>query len=134
MKIIIYAKKIILMFCTIFTIVTLFSCIINLILGYETDTYVHIIDRAVLTLLGSAVIIMVLELKLKNGILNFLLPYVIFIVMAMLYTFITSFFEELHPDAYRDVFLNDTIAYIVVYICLKIYERIRKKRPQHNRK
>ncbi len=62
----------------IFTLVTLFSCVINLMLGYETDTYIHIIDRAVLTLLGSIVIIMVLELKLKSRILNFLLPYMIF--------------------------------------------------------
>ncbi|MDE7414770.1 MAG: hypothetical protein K2N44_00345, partial [Lachnospiraceae bacterium] len=106
---------------------TLFSCVINLILGYETDTYLHIIDRAVLTLLGSIIIIMVLELKLKSRIFNFLLPYVIFIALAMLYVFITGFFEELHPNAYRDVFLNDTIAYIVLYIFLKIYEKVKQK-------
>ena len=134
MKIIINFKKTILMFCIIFTVATLFSCIINLMLGYETDTYVHIIDRAILALLGSVVVSLVLELRLKNGILNFLLPYVIFIALAMLYVFITGFFEELHPNAYRDVFLNDTIAYIVVYICLKIYENIRRKHLKHNHK
>ena len=118
-------KKILCLFCFIFTFATLVSCVVNLILGYETDTYIHIIDRAVLTLLGSIVVIMVLELKLKNGFLNFLLPYVIFIILAMLYVFICGFFQDLHPNAYRDVFLNDTIAYIFVYFCLKIYEKVK---------
>jgi len=125
-------KKIILLFCIIFTVGTLFSCISNLMLGYETDTYVHIINRAVLTLLGSIVIILVLELKLKNRWLNFVLPYMIFMALVMLYVFITGFFEELHPNAYRDVFLNDTIAYIVVYLCLKLYEKVRQKHLKYN--
>ncbi len=121
-------KETVLMFCIIFTFGTLFSCVGNLMLGYKTDSYLHIIDRAVLTLIGSIVIIMVLEFKLKSRMLNFFLPYVIFIALAMLYVFITGFFEELHPSAYRDVFLNDTIAYIVVYICLKIYEKAKHKK------
>ena len=120
-------KKILCLFCFVFTFATLVSCVVNLILGYETDTYIHIIDRAVLTLLGSMVIIMVLELKLKSGFLIFLLPYVIFIILAMLYVFICGFFQDLHPNAYRDVFLNDTIAYIFVYFCLKIYEKVKVK-------
>lgn len=127
-------KSILLLFCTIFTFATLISCILNLALGYETDTYRHIIDRAVLVFIGSVVLILVLELDLKSGILNFLVPYVIFILLAMLYVFVTGFFEELHPNAYRDLFFNDTAAYIVVYVCLKIYNRIKvtvqpKKHP-----
>lgn len=118
-------RSILLLFCIIFTAATLISCILNLALGHETDTYMHIIDRAVLTLLGSVVVTLVLDLKLKNGILNFLIPYAIFIFLAMLYVFVTGFFEELHPDAYRDVFLNDTIAYIVVYFCVKIYDKFK---------
>ena len=121
-------KSIFMLFCIIFTFATLISCILNLALGYETDTYIHIIDRAVLTLLGSLVVILVHELKLKNGLLNFLLPYGIFIILAMVFVFISGFFEELHPNAYRDVFLNDTIAYIVVYACVKIYDKLKRKK------
>lgn len=123
-------KSILMLFCIIFTFTTLVSCILNLALGYETDTYIHIIDRAVLTLLGSLVVILVHELKLRNGLLNFLLPYGIFIILAMVFVFITGFFEELHPNAYRDVFLNDTIAYIVVYVCVKIYDRLKIKKDK----
>lgn len=121
-------KSILLLFCIIFTFATLISCILNLALGYETDTYIHIIDRAVLTLLGSMVVILVHELKLRSGLLNFLLPYGIFIILAMVFVFITGFFEELHPNAYRDVFLNDSIAYIVVYACVKIYDRLKMRK------
>ena len=123
-------KSILMLFCIIFTFATLISCIFNLALGYETDTYIHIIDRAVLTLLGSLVVTLVHELKLRNGLLNFLLPYGIFIILAMVFVFITGFFEELHPNAYRDVFLNDTIAYMVVYACVKIYDRLKMKKDR----
>ena len=126
MKIKEMTKSIVVMFCIIFTFATLISCILNLALGYETDTYIHIIDRAVLTLSGSLVVILVYELKLKNALLNFLLPYGVFIILAMILVFVSGFFEELHPNAYRDVFLNDTIAYIVVYACVKIYDRLKK--------
>ena len=125
MKIKEMTKSIVVMFCIIFTFATLISCILNLALGYETDTYIHIIDRAVLTLSGSLVVILVYELKLKNALLNFLLPYGVFIILAMILVFVSGFFEELHPNAYRDVFLNDTIAYIVVYACVKIYDRLK---------
>lgn len=127
MEILKVIKKLLQLFCILFTFATLASCMLNLAWGYETDTYRHIIDRAVLTLLGSLVVVLVLQLELKNGILNFLLPYVIFITLAMLYVFVSGFFEELHPNAYRDVFLNDTIAYIVVYVCLKIYDRFKTR-------
>ena len=125
MKIKEMTKSIVVMFCIIFTFATLISCILNLALGYETDTYIHIIDRAVLTLSGSLVVILVYELKLKNALLNFLLPYGVFIMLVMIFVFVSGFFEELHPNAYRDVFINDTIAYIVVYACVKIYDRLK---------
>lgn len=118
-------KKILLLFCVVFTLATLASCAINLAWGYATDTYSHILDRAVLTLIGSIVITIILEKKLKNSVLNLLVPYVIFILLAFLYIFILGFFQELHPNAYRDIFLNDTIAYIVVYLGLLVYERHR---------
>lgn len=121
-------KKVLLLFCIVFTIATLFSCVINLGLGYETDTYVHIIDRAVLTLLGTVAVVLVLEFPFKNKILNFLIPYTVFILLAMVYVFISGLYQQLHPNAYRDVFINDTLAYIAVYACVKAYERVIKRK------
>lgn len=123
-----YTKKILILFCIIFTFATLISCIINLALGYETDTYIHILDRAVLTLIGSIAFTLIQELNPKSKVLGFLYPYGASILLAMLYVYISGLYQELHQNAYRDVFLNFTIVFIVVYCCQKAYEKIRKKR------
>ncbi|WP_423229990.1 DUF6608 family protein [Acetivibrio ethanolgignens] len=34
----------------------------------------------------------------------------------------------LHPNAYRDIFINDTIAYIIVYVGILIYKNISKRK------
>lgn len=120
-------KRIILLFCIVFTFATLASCVINLWSGHSTDTYFHILDRAFLTLIGSIVINIMMEINLQNKFLNLFTPYLIFISLAFLYVFISGFFEELHPNAYRDIFINDTIAYIVVAVGIHIYKTIQLK-------
>ncbi len=121
-------KNIAILFCSIFTTVTIASCVINLLLGNATDTYLHILDRAALTLIGSIVIGIALDIDFKNPIFNCLIPYSIFIMLAFLYVFISGFFVQLHPNAYRDIFINDTAAYFLVYICIVIYRNSNKKR------
>ena len=124
-------KNITFLFCIVFTVLTLASCIINLVQGNVTDTYSHILDRAALTLIGSIIVGIAINIDFKSSILNCLIPYIIFILLALLYVYISGFFVELHPNAYRDVFINDTIAYVVVYIGIVIYKKItaRKKKP-----
>lgn len=97
-------------------------------MGNTNDTYFHILDRAVLTLVGSIVIGIAVDVDFKSSILNCLIPYLIFIVLAFLYVFISGFFVELHPNAYRDIFINDTIAYIIVYMGILIYKKIAKRK------
>ena len=121
-------KNIAVLFCIIFTVATVASCIINLLMGNTNDTYLHILDRAVLTLVGSIIIGIAVYIDFKSSILNCLIPYLIFIVFAFLYVFISGFFVELHPNAYRDIFINDTIAYIIVYIGILIYKNISKQK------
>ena len=108
-------KKILILFCITFTLTTLASCIINLSLKNLTDTYIHIIIRAILCLTGSIVINFGFEIKFPNKILAFIIPYLIFIALAFLTVFISGIFIELHPRAYLDIFLNDSIAYIIIY-------------------
>ena len=124
-------KNIAVLFCIIFTVATVASCIINLLMGNTNDTYFHILDRAVLTLIGSIIIGIVADIDFKNTIFNCLIPYLIFILFAFLYVFISGFFVELHPNAYRDIFINDTIAYIIVYIGILIYKNISKRKNKH---
>ena len=121
-------KNVGILFCSIFTVVTVTSCIINLLMGNENETYIHILDRAILTLIGSIIVGIAVTINFKSLILNCFIPYLIFILLAFLYVFISGFFVELHPNAYRDVFINDTIAYIIVYVGILIYKNISKRK------
>ncbi|EQK39535.1 putative membrane protein [[Clostridium] bifermentans ATCC 19299] len=120
-------KKIAQLFCVVFTVATILSSSLQLLMGRMTDTNEHILDRGVLTLIGALVLILMTQLEFKNKLLRFVVPYSVFISIALLYVFISSFWSNLHPNAYRDVFLNDTIAYIVVYFVIDIVNRIKKK-------
>ena len=121
-------KNIAVLFCIIFTVVTVTSCIINLLLGNANETYIHILDRAILTLIGSIIVGIAITINYKSSILNCFIPYLIFILLAFLYVFVSGFFVELHHNAYRDIFINDTIAYIIVYIGILIYKNTSKRK------
>lgn len=121
-------KNIGILFCSIFSVVTVTSCIINLLLGNANETYIHILDRAILTLIGSIIVGITITINYKSSILNCFIPYLIFIVLAFLYVFVSGFFVELHHNAYRDIFINDTIAYIIVYGGVLIYKNRAKRK------
>ena len=121
-------KNIGILFCSIFSVVTVTSCVINLLLGNANETYIHILDRAILTLIGSIIVGIAITINYKSSILNCFIPYLIFIVLAFLYVFVSGFFVELHHNAYRDIFINDTIAYIIVYGGVLIYKNSAKRK------
>lgn len=121
-------KNVGILFCSIFSVVTVTSCIINLLLGNANETYIHILDRAILTLIGSIIVGIAITINYKSSILNCFIPYLIFIVLAFLYVFVSGFFVELHHNAYRDIFINDTIAYIIVYGGVLIYKNSAKRK------
>ncbi len=121
-------KNIGILFCSIFTVATIASCLINLLIGNLSDTYFHILDRAVLTLIGSIVIAIAVDIDLNNPIMNCLIPYLIFIMLAFIYVFISGLFVDLHPNAYRDIFINDTVAYFLVYVVMIFYKNSTKQK------
>lgn len=94
-------------------------------MGTLEDTNVHILDRAILTLIGAFVVTLVTQHNFKKKIYKFMIPYMIFISLAMVYVWVCGFWQDLHPNAYRDVFINDTLAYIVVYIAIEIYGKLK---------
>lgn len=125
-------KKIAQLFCVVFTVATILSSSLQLLMGRLIDTNEHILDRGVLTLIGTLVLILMTQLEFKNKLFRFIAPYSVFISIALLYVFISGFWSDLHPNAYRDVFLNDTIAYIIVYVVIDIVNRIKnKKKSMH---
>lgn len=120
-------KKIAQLSCIVFTVATILSSSLQLLMGRLTDTNEHILNRGVLTLIGALVFILMTQLEFKNKLFRFIVPYSVFISIALLYVFISGFWSDLHPNAYRDVFLNDTVAYTVVYVVIDVVNKIKKK-------
>lgn len=101
-------------FACIYTGLTIFSSIINLILGRVNDSYIHLIDRAIIILIPILFYFIVKQIK-TNIYLKILLHYISTILLVMLATFIIGIItNDLAPTAYRDQFLNYSIAYIII--------------------
>ncbi|APU59718.1 DUF6608 family protein [Clostridium botulinum] len=121
-------KKSAIYFCVIFAITTLVSSILQLCMGQLTDTNSHIIDRAVVVLIAVTTITLFDKLKFKNKNLSFIIPYSISMGTVFVYVWISGFWQELHPNAYRDIFLNFTAVAIVVAIAVTAKDYIKTKK------
>ena len=120
------------LYCIVFSAATIVSSIIQLCMGQVTDTNSHIINRAVICIIGVLIITLIVNIKTKNRLLSCIISYTISMPIVFAYVWITGFFEELHPNAYRDIFLNFTIAFIIVAVTLTLIQYLRLKKRKIN--
>ena len=97
-------------------------------MGRVTDSNFHIIDRGVIVLIGVITLTLLNRIKLRNKILSYLASYSISILMVFAYVWLSGFWEEQHSNAYRDIFLNFTVVYIVIVITIIIKDYINGKK------
>ncbi|TYQ18408.1 UNVERIFIED_CONTAM: hypothetical protein Cloal_0840 [Acetivibrio alkalicellulosi] len=119
-------------FSVLFTITTLVSSSLQLYQGKTTDTNLHILNRAVVVLIGVITIILFHKFKTKSKILTYLIPYAISMGVVFLYVWFVGFFETLHPNAYRDIFFNFTGVTVFVIIVIKIKEKVSEYNKKQN--
>lgn len=67
-------------------------------------------------------------IKPKRKVLSFLVPYAISMGLVFLYVWIIGFFETLHPNAYRDVFLNFTAVAVILWIIATLKDNLKTKK------
>ncbi|WDV47332.1 hypothetical protein PV797_06420 [Clostridiaceae bacterium M8S5] len=115
-------KRMLTLICQAFTIVTLFSGIINLIIGNTTDTHLHIINRFMVCVICISSLSVFIWLRDKTKFAT-LIHYVGTLMIILFYVWLNSFIEELGKTAYRDIFLN----YTGIYIVFSFYEVIKSK-------
>ncbi len=96
------------LFSLIFTITTLLSSGLQLFQGQLTDTNFHILNRGGVILIAVITVQLFYKIQLKSKLLSYFLPYVISMAIVFFYVWLTGFIMPLHPDAYRDIFLNFT--------------------------
>jgi len=128
MRIKISLKNAFLLICIVFTALTVTSSGISLLQGQTTDIHAHLLMRFVITFLGIGSILVF------NLFPDWPLPaiyglhYVITMSFILLLIWTGGFFVELHPNAYRDIFLNFTPIYILISTGFIIFGRYKKKR------
>lgn len=117
--------KLIIMFCCIFTAVTLVSSVFQLVSGCENDTNAHILIRAVFTLVGVGFFGLFRYIRIENKYVKVLVQYVVSIGFIFLLVWGIGFFGELSKYAYRDAFFNWSGVFIVVVIVDFILRKVK---------
>ncbi|SFU34735.1 hypothetical protein SAMN04487886_101032 [Clostridium sp. DSM 8431] len=116
-----------LLFCMIFTAVTLVSSIWQLVKGCENDTNAHILIRAIFTLVGVGCFGVFKYLNIKNKYMKISIQYIVSVLFIFLIVWGIGFFGELSKYAYRDAFLNWSGVFASVIIIDFIVKKIRRK-------
>ncbi len=126
MRINLSVKSALIIICVVYTLLTVTSSIYGLALGRTTDTHVHLLLRFLITSIGvGSILIFNLFPRWKlAGI--FALHYGVTMGFILLVVWASGFFIELHPDAYRDIFLNFTPVYILIALGFLIRDRLKR--------
>jgi hypothetical protein len=127
-------KRGLILFSIFFTGTTILSSSLQLYKGQLTDTNFHIINRAAVILIGVITIMLFDKIQLKSKILSYLVPYVMSMGIVFFYVWITGFIEPLHPDAYRDIFLNFTAISSCVMIAIFIKDKWKGSKNKRGQK
>ena len=110
--------------CIAFTIITVFSSLLNMSMGRVNETHFHLIIRFVVTAIGISSLY-IFE-WLEHWPLRFveILHYIISLGLVFSFAWLIHIFvEPIHPNGYRDAFWNYTAAYIVISIIYEVKMR-----------
>lgn len=111
-----------------FTLLTLTSSIFYMIKGETYDTHFHIIMRFIITAIAITSLYIYDLFKRRSLFMVHLIHYIATMTSVFILVWFTGFFVELHPNAYRDIFLNYTIIWIVVALVLTVFINTKKRR------
>ncbi|MDW7650266.1 MAG: DUF6608 family protein [Bacillota bacterium] len=113
-------KSAFILICVVYTILTVTSSGFGLLGGRTTDTHVHLLLRFVVTSIGiGSILIFNLFPKWPLGGI-FAFHYTVTMSFIFALVWMSGLFIELHPDAYRDIFLNFTSVYLLLSIAIQI--------------
>ena len=76
----------------------------------------HELDRAVVALIIVSAYALIRYIKIKNFFVKAIVVYVPTMVLTFLYVFLRGFTDELASSAYRDIFINYTVGFIVISV------------------
>lgn len=126
MRINLSCKNALILICVVYTLLTVISSIYGLAVGRTTDTHVHLLLRFLITAIGIGSILIFNLFPRWNLAGIFALHYGVVMGLILIVVWASGFFIELHPDAYRDIFLNFTPIYLLVAVGFLIKKKYKK--------
>ena len=88
----------------------------------------HELDRAIILLIGVAAFKLCTDLPIKPLIFRYIIAYVPSQLLVFIYVWFTGLREELAKTAYRDIWINFTSLFILLYIINSIICICKEKR------
>ena len=127
-------KKAVILYCGIYTIITILNSVLYLTEGVYEDPNGnwHELTRAVVVLIGTIAYVLALYLPIKNSLLKSLVIYVPTMGLTFFFLFLNGFVEPLAKHAYRDIFFNYTGCFVIVSIVAALVRRGGKKNEIRN--
>lgn len=121
-------KESCIVYCIVYTITTIINSLIYLTKGIAEDPSGnwHELDRALILFIGITAIQLFRKLNFKNKILNIIFSYIPTILLILGYVYIRGLRAELAQSAYRDVFINFTVLYVIMLVVDFIRKKIKK--------
>lgn len=113
----------------LYTVATVLNSIIYLANGVFEDPSGnwHEIDRAIIVLIGVLALELCRKLKIKPLILRYIVAYIPTISLVFGYVWFRGLREELASTAYRDVWINFSVLFVIGCVILSIAEFASKK-------
>lgn len=107
----------------VFSLLTITSSGIAVIRGNYSETDFHLMMRFFVTTIAmGGLLIFKLKEKSRNLIVHSL-HYFVTMGSIFLLVWFSGLFIELHPDAYRDIFLNYSIIYVIITAAFIIFKK-----------
>ncbi len=119
-------KSALILICIVYTLLTITSSGYALLVGRTTDTHFHLLARFVVATIGIYSILIFNLFPRWPLWLMFALHYTLTMGIILMLVRVSGFFVELHPDAYRDIFLNFTPIYLLFAIGLLVINKYKK--------
>jgi len=113
-----WLKQSIFVYSVLYTIATIFNSVLYLLNGYYEDPSGnwHELDRAIIVLIVVIAYTMIKNIKMKNYWIKAVMVYVPTLLLAFVYVWLVGFRDTLASSAYRDIFLNYTIGFVIVTV------------------
>ena len=130
MRVHLSVKRALLLVCVLYTVLTISSSGLGLLSGNTTDTHAHILMRFAIVGIGIASIFLFRLFPGWSLLAIYVFHYAVTMAAVFLFVWVSGFFIALHPNAYRDVFLNFSAVYVVLAAVIQYAYSMMLRRKQ----